>query len=81
MASILWTSPVFGDDSEPKSGEIAAYRDTMERMNAENSLFTRFYGEFEGVRVVNHCPGSRVARRLLEQAWRITTGSEPPPAD
>ncbi len=79
MASILWTSPVIGDDSTPKSGELAAYREALEAMNAENSLFTRFYGEFEGVRVVNHCPGARVARRLLEQAWRITTGSEPPP--
>lgn len=80
MSSILWTSPVFGDELPPKSSEIAAYREALESMNAENSLFTRFYGEFEGVRVVNHCPGSRVARSLLEQAWRITTGSEPPPA-
>ena len=78
MASILWTSPVFGDEAVPKTGEIAAYREALEAMNAENSLFTRYYGEFEGLRVVNHCPGARVARRLLEQAWRISTGTEPP---
>lgn len=78
LASVLWTGPEFVGEYAAQASEIEAYRDALDRMNAENSLFTRYYGLFEGVPVVNHCPGARVARRLLEQAWMTCTGSEAP---
>lgn len=78
LASVLWSGPSFAQEYAPLAGELTAYREAIERMNAENSLFTRYYGVFEGVPVVNHCPGSRVARRLLEQAWTTCTGTAAP---
>ena len=35
------------------------------------AIFTRYYGDFEGKRVENHCPGAPVARRLFAQAWAV----------
>lgn len=78
LSTVLWTGPSFVSEYSPYPGEIAAYHDAVERMNADNSLFTRSYGVFEGVPVMNHCPGARVARRLLAEAWTICTGLPEP---
>ena len=80
MSAVLWTSPAMTGSYTPHDSERTAFLETLERMDAENGLFTRYYGTFDGRRVVNYCPGSRIARKLLDQAWRITTGTEPPAA-
>jgi hypothetical protein len=77
--AILWSSPTAGADYNPSAGEIDAYREAVERMDAEPGIFTRFYGVYEGVRVENHCPGAPFARKLLAQAWTICIGATPPP--
>jgi hypothetical protein len=75
LDSVLWTCPTVGDDWQPCPGESAAREDAVSRMDDESSIFTRYYGEFEGKRVENHCPGAPVARRLFEQAWAICAGT------
>jgi hypothetical protein len=78
LDSILWTSPAIGAAFVPSSGEVAAFREAIELMDADPGMFTRFYGVFEGVRVENHCPGAPLARRLLAQAWTVCTGTPAP---
>jgi hypothetical protein len=65
-------------DWQPRDSEREAFADALARMEDANSLFTRFYGDFEGRRVENHCPGAAVARGLLQQAWDICTAPTPP---
>lgn len=77
LDSVLWTTPIVGVDWAPSPAERGARADALAKMDDESSIFTRYYGQFEGVRVENHCPGSQVARRLFSQAWEICTG-EPP---
>lgn len=74
LDSVLWTSPLRGADWVVSEADRMAYADARARMDDEAGMFTRFYGEFEGARVENHCPGAQVARRLFEQAWKICTG-------
>lgn len=78
LDSVLWTAPTTGVAYAPSAGEFDAFREAREKMDAENSLFTRFYGTFEGLPVVNHCPGAHFARRLIAQAWTLCTGTPPP---
>lgn len=72
LDSVLWTAPRLGAEWVPSEPERQAYADALARMDDESSIFTRYYGESDGRRVENHCPGAPVARRLFEQAWRIT---------
>jgi hypothetical protein len=74
MDSVLWTSPTLGTEWTPSPAEASAYEEALDRMDDESSIFTRFYGEFEGTPVYNHCPGAQVARRLMGQAWAVVTG-------
>ena len=79
LDSVLWTAPRVGDGGySPAPGEIAAYRDGLDRLAPERDLFTRHYGLFEGRDVVNHCPGASFARAMLAHAWRACTGTAPP---
>ena len=71
LDSVLFTGPIAGSDAAISEAEAAAYAEVLERMDAESSLFTRNYGYFDDTLVVNHCPGSRFARQLFEQAWTI----------
>ena len=71
LDSALWSGPTVGAAWTPSESERTAYREALARMDDESSIFTRYYGEFEGRRVENHCPGSQVARRLFQQAWEI----------
>jgi hypothetical protein len=73
LDSILWSGPVVGIAWAASEAERAAFADAQAKMSDESSIFTRFYGEFEGFRVENHCPGAQVARRLFAQAWEICT--------
>jgi len=75
LDSVLWSGPACGADWMPSAAEQTAFAEALERMDDANSLFTRHYGDFEGAPVENHCPGARVARRLLEQAWTICTAA------
>ena len=74
LDSALWSAPVVGSEWAPSPSEREAYADALERMDDDSSIFTRFYGEFEGTPVYNHCPGAQHARRLLDQAWAVVTG-------
>lgn len=78
LDTILWSTPTVAGRYVPSSSEVEAYRDAVRSMDADPSIFTRFYGEYEGRPVVNHCPGAPFARLLLANAWRICTGVEPP---
>jgi hypothetical protein len=70
--SVLWTSPVAGDASyAPSAGELQAYEDAAGRMEDNAPVFTRAYGVFEGVSVVNYCPAAPFGRVLFQQAWAI----------
>jgi hypothetical protein len=81
LDSVLWTAPCVGDAGyAPASGEIAAYRDGLDRLEPSRDLFTRHYGVFDGRAVVNHCPGASFARVMLAQAWRACTGTDTPGA-
>lgn len=73
LDSVLWSGPVTESSWQPSSAELGARDDALARMNDDSSIFTRYYGDFEGKRVENHCPGARVARRLFAQAWEICT--------
>lgn len=74
LDSVLWTTPVIGADWRVSLAEREARDDAIRRMNDERGVFTRYYGEFEGLRVENHCPGAQMARRLFAQAWAVCTG-------
>ncbi|MBK7125215.1 MAG: hypothetical protein IPH65_04735 [Dehalococcoidia bacterium] len=69
LDSVLWSSPLLGTDWEPSEPELSARADALARMDDESSIFTRYYGDFEGKRVENHCPGAQVARQLFAQGW------------
>lgn len=79
LDTVLWTGPTLeAADLAPAPAEVAAYCDAWERLYADSGIFTRAYGRFEGRDVVNHCPGAPFARRLLDQAWEICTGTPSP---
>ena len=78
LESVLWTHPGLTDRYVPNAGEIAAYRECVSRFDRDHDLFTRSYGQFEGRRVENHCPGAALARTLLAHAWRACTGTPAP---
>lgn len=73
LDSVLWTVPTISAPWSPSEAERIAYREARTRMDDESSIFTRYYGDFEGHRVENHCPGAQVARRLFAQAWTLVT--------
>jgi len=78
MEAVLWSGPAVTDNYTPRSGEVDAYLDGLALLADDRDIFTRYYGDFESHRVVNHCPGSAFARRMLAQAWRACTGTPPP---
>lgn len=68
--------------AEPASSDVAvtvpearAYEEALAKLHADAPLFTRQYGVLDGKTVVNHCPGSRFARLLFEQGWRICSSA------
>ena len=74
LDSVLWTAPALSDERwQPSEAELDAHADAIARMDDDSSIFTRYYGEFDGKRVENHCPGAPVARRLFAQAWSMVT--------
>ncbi|MEX1023167.1 MAG: hypothetical protein WD058_08455 [Dehalococcoidia bacterium] len=78
LEAVLWSGPAVGDDYAPRSGEVEAYRDGLAALADERDIFTRYYGEFDGRAVRNHCPGAAFARRMLSQGWRAITATPPP---
>jgi len=78
LEAVIWTQPRVGDHYTPRSGEIEAYREGLAALQDDRDIFTRYYGDFEGVPVRNHCPGSAFARRMLAHGWRAITGAPPP---
>jgi hypothetical protein len=71
LDAVLWSAPTCGEAWQPGDSEREAFADALARMDDSNSLFTRYYGDFEGRPVENHCPGASAARLLLQQAWEV----------
>lgn len=78
LRSVLWSDPKVGECYALSAAESAAYEDLCERLTGDAAKFTRVYGIFEGRPVVAHCPGASLARRLLDQGWRLCTRAEFP---
>lgn len=78
LEACIWSQPCVGDDYTPRSGEVQAYRDGLAALQDDRDIFTRYYGDFEGVPVRNHCPGAAFARRMLAHGWMAITGTPPP---
>jgi len=78
LEACIWSQPQVGDDYTPRSGEVQAYRDGLAALQDDRDIFTRYYGDFEGIPVRNHCPGSAFARRMLAHGWTAITGTPPP---
>ncbi len=78
LEAVLWSGPLVGDAYAPRTGEIEAYREALAQLADGRDLFTRYYGEFRGRAVQNHCPGAAFARRFLAQGWQACTGTLPP---
>jgi len=73
LDSVLWSGPATGSEWGPSRGEVTAYEEALARMDADDGIFTRYYGTFEGRRVENHCPGAPIARALFIAAWQTVT--------
>lgn len=80
LEACIWSQPQVGDDYTPRSGEVQAYLDGLAALQDDRDIFTRYYGDFEGVPVRNHCPGAAFARRMLAHGWTAITGTPPPVA-
>lgn len=78
LEAVIWSQPRVGDDYTPRSGEVQAYEDGLAALQDHRDIFTRYYGDFEGVPVRNHCPGAMFARRMLAHGWTACTGTPPP---
>jgi hypothetical protein len=72
LGAVTWTDPGPGSPWTPTPAETSAIAELRARLAPDGDLFTRHYGAFEGVPVVNQCPGSRYARRFLEMALQVT---------
>jgi hypothetical protein len=79
LDTVIWSEPRAADDYTPAAGERSAYLDGLAALADGRDLFTRYYGQYEGIPVRNHCPGAAFARMMLAQGWTACTG-EPPPA-
>ena len=73
LETILWTNPKIMDTYQPHEGEIIAYEDMLESMGKNTGIFTKYYGNYEGHKVVNYCPGATIAKTMLMQAWEVCT--------
>jgi len=78
LEACIWSQPRVGDDYTARSGEVEAYRDGLTALQDQRDIFTRYYGDFEGVPVRNHCPGAAFARRMLAHGWTAITGTPTP---
>ncbi len=78
LEACIWSQPLVGDDYSPRSGEVQAYRHGLAALEDDRDIFTRYYGDYEGIPVRNHCPGSAFARRMLAHGWTAITGTQPP---
>ena len=73
LETILWTSPKVFDAYKPHAGEIIAYKDMLKSMVDNQDIFTKYYGNYEDRKVVNHCPGATIAKKMLTHAWKVCT--------
>ena len=73
LETILWTSPKTMDTYKPHEGEITAYEDLLKSMENSHDIFTKYYGNYENRKVVNHCPGAIIAKTLITHAWEVCT--------
>ncbi|MFN8505931.1 MAG: hypothetical protein U0547_00030 [Dehalococcoidia bacterium] len=73
LDTVLWSAPVANVPFTLSEGERQAYDDARERMGGDAPIFTRYYGDFAGLPVMNHCPGAPIARKLLAEGWALCT--------
>jgi hypothetical protein len=79
LDATLWTNPILADCSyQPAAGESKAYLENLEVLTDGSDIFTRFYGDYAGKSVLNHCPGALFARKLLSTGWEICSGIDTP---
>jgi hypothetical protein len=76
LDAVLWSAPSVASDDPPVAAEREALRELLSA--ADRDLFTRYYGEVDGRRVESYCPGAPYARRLLETAFAVCSGSDRP---
>ena len=74
LDTVLWSAPVANVPFTPAEAERQAYDDARARMGGDAPIFTRYYGEFAGLPVMNHCPGAPIARKLLAEGWALCSG-------
>lgn len=79
VAALLDTVLFMGEPASSEvpatAAEARAYEEALAKLDSDAPLFTRQYGVLDGKTVVNHCPGSRFARLLFEQGWRLCSGA------
>jgi hypothetical protein len=80
LDTVIWSEPTVAQEYAPIPGERSAYLDGLAELADGRDLFTRYYGQFEGVPVRNHCPGASFARVMLAQGWTACSGEPPPVA-
>ena len=45
----------------------------LKSMVDNHDIFTKYYGNYEDRKVVNHCPGATIAKKMLTHAWKVCT--------
>jgi len=78
LDTVLWSAPLSSSTKAPSNAEEGAFADVLEaqRVRSSQNVFMRYYGDFEGYRVVTYCPGSAWAFVFLTNAWEICTGQK-----
>ena len=78
LDTVLWSAPLSSSVKTPSNSEKEAFFDILDaqRVRSSQDVFMRYYGDFEGYRVVTYCPGSAWAFVFLTNAWEICTGQK-----
>ncbi len=78
LDTTLWSAPLACSSDVPRKAEKEAFLDVLElhRVRDDQDVFIRYFGNFEGCRVVTYCPGSTWAHIFLAIAWEVCTGEK-----
>ncbi|MCH2656846.1 MAG: hypothetical protein MKZ84_04725 [Dehalococcoidia bacterium] len=76
LDTVLWSAPLACSSDGPRKAEKQAFIDVLElhRARDDQDVFRRYFGDFEGYRVITYCPGSMWAHIFLAIAWEVCTG-------
>lgn len=78
LDTVLWSIPLACSSDGPSKAEKEAFLDVLEAHSVrdDRDVFIRYFGDFEGYRVVTYCPGSTWAHVFLAIAWEVCTGEK-----